>query len=126
MTYDLPPHLVDIPVTETVSFKHGNSTDTTTTTIYTSADFLDQDPSQPGHAILPSSSYSSKKRRPSKSKVPPEIRRSSSTPHMRNLALAAAGELSPTADKRRNKLGYHRTSVACGKQREKSAAQSTV
>ena len=59
---------------------------------------------------------SSKKRRPSKSKVPGELRRSTSTPHMRNLALGASGELSPTSNKARNKLGYHRTSVACGKQ----------
>lgn len=51
-----------------------------------------------------------RKRRSSKTK---EIRRSSSTPHMRNLAINNAGELSPTADKRRNKLGYHRISVAC-------------
>lgn len=58
---------------------------------------------------------SSKKRRQSKGKIPTEIRRSTSTPHMRNLALTTSGELSPTADKRRNKLGYHRTSVACGK-----------
>lgn len=57
----------------------------------------------------------SKKRRPSKSKVPAELRRSSSTPHMRNLALGNSGELSPTSNKARNKLGYHRTSVACGK-----------
>ncbi|KAF2749209.1 hypothetical protein M011DRAFT_399049 [Sporormia fimetaria CBS 119925] len=55
-----------------------------------------------------------KKRRPSKGRGPPEIRRSSSTPHMRNMALTQSGELSPTVDKRRNKLGYHRTSVACG------------
>ncbi|KAH6618746.1 hypothetical protein C7974DRAFT_36462 [Boeremia exigua] len=53
----------------------------------------------------------SKKRRSSKSKIPGELRRSTSTPHMRNLAL---GELSPTSNKARNKLGYHRTSVACG------------
>lgn len=52
-----------------------------------------------------------RKRRSSKTK---EIRRSSSTPHMRNLAINNAGELSPTTDKRRNKLGYHRISVACG------------
>lgn len=58
---------------------------------------------------------SSKKRRSSKSKVPSELRRSSSTPHMRNLALGASGDLSPTSNKARNKLGYHRTSVACGK-----------
>ena len=55
-----------------------------------------------------------RKRRASKDKAT-VIRRSSSTPHMRNMALGAA-DLSPTGDKRRNKLGYHRTSVACGKQ----------
>lgn len=58
---------------------------------------------------------SSKKRRSSKSKVPGELRRSTSTPHMRNLALGNSGDLSPTSNKPRNKLGYHRTSVACGK-----------
>jgi hypothetical protein len=58
---------------------------------------------------------SSKKRRSSKSKVPGELRRSTSTPHMRNLALGNSGELSPTSNKPRNKLGYHRTSVACGR-----------
>ena len=55
--------------------------------------------------------------RSSRGRVLPEIRRSSSTPHMRNLTNASAtGDISPTsmADKRRNKLGYHRTSVACG------------
>ncbi|KAF2036072.1 hypothetical protein EK21DRAFT_52410 [Setomelanomma holmii] len=57
---------------------------------------------------------SSKKRRPSKSKAPGELKRSTSTPHMRNLALGNSGELSPTSNKPRNKLGYHRTSVACG------------
>lgn len=55
-----------------------------------------------------------KKRRSSKSKVPSDLRRSSSTPHMRHLALGNPGELSPTSNKPRNKLGYHRTSVACG------------
>ncbi|KAJ8112492.1 hypothetical protein OPT61_g5152 [Boeremia exigua] len=55
-----------------------------------------------------------KKRRSSKSKIPGELQRSTSTPHMRNLALGASGELSPTSNKARNKLGYHRTSVACG------------
>jgi len=62
------------------------------------------------HAYL----HSSKKRHSSKTKLPPELRRSSSTPHMRHLALGASGELSPTSSKPRNKLGYHRTSVACG------------
>jgi hypothetical protein len=56
----------------------------------------------------------SKKRRSSKSKIPGELRRSTSTPHMRNLAVGTSGELSPTSNKARNKLGYHRTSVACG------------
>jgi hypothetical protein len=58
---------------------------------------------------------SSKKRRSSKSKGPGELRRSTSTPHMRNMALGVSGDLSPTSSKARNKLGYHRTSVACGK-----------
>lgn len=57
-----------------------------------------------------------KKRRASKDKTS-VIRRSSSTPHMRNMALGTTSELSPTGDKRRNKLGYHRTSVACGKKK---------
>lgn len=61
----------------------------------------------------------SKKRRSSKSKAPGELRRSTSTPHMRNLALGTPGELSPTSNKARNKLGYHRTSVACGTSSEK-------
>ncbi|KAF1941951.1 hypothetical protein EJ02DRAFT_185427 [Clathrospora elynae] len=69
----------------------------------------------PGREPITQSHYhSSKKRRPSKSKVPPELRKSSSTPHMRHLALVTSGELSPTSNKPRNKLGYHRTSVACG------------
>jgi len=69
----------------------------------------------PAQTIGPSSpQHASKKRRASKDKSTAVIRRSSSTPHMRNLALGTASELSPTGDKRRNKLGYHRTSVACG------------
>jgi hypothetical protein len=67
----------------------------------------------PGSPAFPLHQQPNKKRRSSKTK---ELRRSSSTPHMRNLALNNSGELSPTADKRRNKLGYHRTSVACGEQ----------
>ncbi|KAL1631806.1 hypothetical protein SLS56_004327 [Neofusicoccum ribis] len=54
------------------------------------------------------------KRRLSKGKIPPAIKRSSSTPHMRALALGESSPISPNSDKRRNKLGYHRTSVACG------------
>jgi hypothetical protein len=68
-----------------------------------------------GPAVDPSSQrQAGKKRRPSKDKTAAALRRSSSTPHMRNVALGAPGDLSPTSDKRRNKLGYHRTSVACG------------
>jgi len=78
------------------------------------ADHLNTPTSGQSNASV-SHSQSSKKRRSSKGKSLPEIRRSSSTPHMRNLALANSGDLSPTSEKRRNKLGYHRTSVACGK-----------
>jgi len=54
-----------------------------------------------------------KKRKGLKEKIPSEIKRSASSPHIRGLAVADTSALSPT-DKRRNKLGYHRTSVACG------------
>ncbi|KAI9711593.1 MAG: hypothetical protein M1820_002158 [Bogoriella megaspora] len=62
------------------------------------------------------SSVKNNKRRPSKAKTPAAIKRSTSTPHMRSLAQSDSGALSPTAaDKRaRHKLGYQRTSVACG------------
>lgn len=62
-----------------------------------------------------SSIVSSRKRRLSKGKALPGLKKSSSTPHIRSLALGDAPALSPTAEKRRSKLGYHRTSVACGK-----------
>jgi hypothetical protein len=70
---------------------------------------------QHSHSPSPSHLLSSKKRRTSRSKAPGELRRSTSTPHMRNMALGVSGDLSPTSSKARNKLGYHRTSVACGK-----------
>lgn len=58
---------------------------------------------------------SSKKRKSSKSKPPPELRRPASTPHIRAPNHVETSPLaSPTSEKRRNKLGYHRTSVACG------------
>jgi len=80
------------------------------------AEHLESKPTLTGqNSITQSQPQSSKKRRSSKSKVPSELRRSTSTPHMRNLALGNSGELSPTSNKPRNKLGYHRTSVACGK-----------
>ena len=40
------------------------------------------------------------------------LKRSASTPNVRGLANGDAGMT--LAEKRRNKLGYHRTSVACG------------
>lgn len=54
---------------------------------------------------------SQKRRRPSKFGMPSIIKRSASTPNIRGQAAADAAAL---AEKRRNKLGYHRTSVACG------------
>jgi hypothetical protein len=56
-----------------------------------------------------------KKRKAAKGKTPTDLRRSASTPHLRGPPLGDSGPLSPNSDKRRNKLGYHRTSVACGK-----------
>lgn len=43
-----------------------------------------------------------------------KIKKSMSTPNVRGQASADAA-LALSAEKRRNKLGYHRTSVACGK-----------
>jgi hypothetical protein len=54
----------------------------------------------------------SKKRKFPKSKLTSEIRRSASTPQIRGFAQSESA-LS-AADKRRNKLGYQRTSIACG------------
>ncbi|KAF2794092.1 hypothetical protein K505DRAFT_31076 [Melanomma pulvis-pyrius CBS 109.77] len=103
MSYHPSPHISGpgLPSADTVN-------------IPSSEERFDRHPTLPGQGLITSPhQHSNKKRRPSKGKVPPEIRRSSSTPHMHNLALSTSGELSPT-DKRRNKLGYHRTSVACG------------
>ncbi|KAK4983310.1 hypothetical protein LTR66_008872 [Elasticomyces elasticus] len=55
-----------------------------------------------------------KKRKSSKVKASSTIKRSASTPLMRGAALPDHEPSSPSAaDKRRNKLGYQRTSVAC-------------
>jgi Fungal Zn(2)-Cys(6) binuclear cluster domain len=59
-----------------------------------------------------------KKRKASKSKIPTELRRAVSTPHMRGLTMSDPGGISPGVNKPRNKLGYHRTSVACGEYTE--------
>ena len=45
-----------------------------------------------------------------------KIKRSMSTPNVRGQSSAEAAAMALSADKRRNKLGYHRTSVACGEQ----------
>ncbi|MCJ1408378.1 hypothetical protein MMC19_002453 [Ptychographa xylographoides] len=52
-----------------------------------------------------------RRRRPSKGSMGATLKRSASTPNVRGLT---AGETAMSlAEKRRNKLGYHRTSVAC-------------
>jgi hypothetical protein len=43
-----------------------------------------------------------------------KMRRASSTSNVQGQARADAKETALSAEKRRNKLGYHRTSVACG------------
>ena len=73
----------------------------------------------PGHLphpppLLPLTTVSVHRRRAfSKSGMPAIVKRSASTPNVRGVAADMAA-LSYAADKRRNKLGYHRTSVACG------------
>lgn len=54
-----------------------------------------------------------RRRRSTKGTMPAIIKRSASTPNVRGLASTDTTAMS-LADKRRNKLGYHRTSVACG------------
>jgi hypothetical protein len=61
------------------------------------------------------SSPSSKNRGTSAGSKSAKIKRSMSTPNVRGQASADAAALALSAEKRRNKLGYHRTSVACGK-----------
>lgn len=53
-----------------------------------------------------------RRRKSSKGAMVSALRRSASTPNVRGLV---AQETMSLADKRRNKLGYHRTSVACGR-----------
>ena len=54
-----------------------------------------------------------RRRRLSKGTTGAAIKRSASTPNVRGLAASEAAM--SLADKRRSKLGYHRTSVACGR-----------
>ncbi|MCJ1250193.1 hypothetical protein MMC30_007419 [Trapelia coarctata] len=67
--------------------------------------------SQPEMQVIPSPINTSRRRRPSKGAGSAGLKRSASTPNIRKLT---AGETAMSlAEKRRNKLGYHRTSVAC-------------
>jgi hypothetical protein len=61
------------------------------------------------------SSPSPKSRGTSAGSKSAKIRRSMSTPNVRGQSTADAAALALSAERRRNKLGYHRTSVACGK-----------
>jgi hypothetical protein len=70
-------------------------------------------PASPAH-VKPTSP-GLKKEPSSASSKSAKIKRSMSTPNVRGQVTAEAAALALSADKRRNKLGYHRTSVACGK-----------
>lgn len=104
------------PSNQTPGFNtHSHAAETTTTTPSPTertelfqGSLTSQEPTAQPHT------NASKKRRSPKTKASGELRKSTSTPHMRHLALANPGDLSPTSNKPRNKLGYHRTSVACG------------
>lgn len=69
--------------------------------------------SQPNSPALNKPSSPSMKNRGAATKSA-KIKRSMSTPNVRGQATADAAALALSAEKRRNKLGYHRTSVACG------------
>jgi len=69
-------------------------------------------PSQPEMQVSPFPIKTSRRRRPSKGAGSLGLKRSASTP---NIRKSTAGDTAMSlAEKRRNKLGYHRTSVACG------------
>jgi hypothetical protein len=62
----------------------------------------------------PTTSPNTARRKGSTKTAPPfTMKRAASTPNVRSMAGAEALAVS-VAEKRRNKLGYHRTSVACG------------
>ena len=70
-------------------------------------------PSQTDMPLIPTHINTGRRRKSSKGSLGAIIKRSVSTPNVRGLA---SGEVAMSlAEKRRNKLGYHRTSVACGK-----------
>ncbi|KAI9878147.1 MAG: hypothetical protein M1830_001754 [Pleopsidium flavum] len=74
-------------------------------------DELDQSHGAPRRSS-PTPGNTHRRRRSTKGTMPAIIKRSSSTPNVRGLASTDTAGMS-LADKRRNKLGYHRTSVAC-------------
>ncbi len=70
---------------------------------------------QPGSpADVKPSSPNSTNRETSIGSKSSKVKRSMSTPNVRGQSSADAAALALSAEKRRNKLGYHRTSVACG------------
>ncbi|KAI9642357.1 hypothetical protein NHQ30_009161 [Ciborinia camelliae] len=68
----------------------------------------------PLHGQVPSSSNRDLEASLSKSSKDSKGKRSMSTPNIRTSTNTDAAALALVNDKRRNKLGYHRTSVACG------------
>lgn len=62
----------------------------------------------PSGSERPAQASASKKRRSSKMKPSKQLPRSASTPQMRDIIMSEE-------DKKRNKLGYQRISIACGK-----------
>lgn len=76
-----------------------------------STSFDHEDPTVPSPTMMPlttTTMLSQRRRR----KHSASLKRSASTPNVRNFPNGDAGMT--LAEKRRNKLGYHRTSVACG------------
>ncbi|KAI9682528.1 MAG: hypothetical protein M1829_000321 [Trizodia sp. TS-e1964] len=71
----------------------------------------------PSQGFLPLSpttiSFNQHRQRFPKPIMPPTVKRSASSPNVRAHALVDALGVSYPSDRRRNKLGYHRTSVAC-------------
>lgn len=73
---------------------------------------LDPVPSQQPMSRTSASLAAARRRKSTKGSVMSALKRSASTPSVRGLIAGEDGM--SLADKRRNKLGYHRTSVACG------------
>lgn len=69
----------------------------------------------PSPSLIKATSPNLKSKTASGANKSAKIRKSMSTPNVRGQASADAAALALSAEKRRNKLGYHRTSVACGK-----------